>query len=157
MIAAQVVLADQNVCKFAIKKMNTFNKEERLCSRKLLDLLFKNGSSFLLYPFRVSYMYVPVEHEFPAQIVINVAKKRYKRAVDRNLIKRRSREAYRLQKEQELYMLLPESEELLLLSLQFVGKKIYDFSFFEKKLAATLKRLIANLEAKKATGADGNN
>ncbi|MNR63774.1 hypothetical protein D3C85_1861890 [compost metagenome] len=54
-------------------------------------------------------------------------------------------------------MLLPESEELLLLSLQFVGKKIYDFSFFEKKLAATLKRLIANLEAKKATGADGNN
>jgi len=141
------VLADQYVCKFAIKRMNTFNKEERLCSRKLLDLLFKNGSSFLLYPYRISYLFVPAEHQFPAQVVINVAKKRYKRAVDRNLIKRRSREAYRLQKEQELYALLPESEELLLLSLQFVGKKIYDYSFFEKKLAAALRKLVSVIEA----------
>lgn len=121
--------------------MNTFNKEERLCSRKLLDLLYKNGSSFLLYPYRISYLFVPVKHDFPVQVVINVAKKRYKRAVDRNLIKRRSREAYRLQKEQGLYKQLPGSEELLLLSLQFVGKKIYDYSFFEKKLAGALKRL----------------
>jgi ribonuclease P protein component len=137
--------------------MNTFNKEERLCSRKLLDLLFKNGSSFLLYPYRVSYLFVPVEHQFPAQVVINVAKKRYKRAVDRNLIKRRSREAYRLQKEQELYTLLPESEEMLLLSLQFVGKKIYEYSFFEKKLVATLKKLVSTIEdnaIKKADGTD---
>jgi ribonuclease P protein component len=135
--------------------MNTFNKEERLCSRKYLDLLFKNGSSFLLYPYRVSHLYVPAEHQFPVQVVINVAKKRYKRAVDRNQIKRRSREAYRLQKEQELYALLPESEELLLLSLQFVGKKIYDYSFLEKKLAAAFKKLVLTIEADKVKKADG--
>nr|WP_121274276.1 ribonuclease P protein component [Pedobacter schmidteae] len=137
--------------------MNTFNKEERLCSRKLLDLLFKNGSSFLLYPYRVSYLFVPAEHQFPVQVVINVAKKRYKRAVDRNLIKRRSREAYRLQKTQELYTLLPARKELLLLSLQFVGKKIYDFSFLEKKLAAAMKRLVSNIETTKIKKADEPN
>lgn len=135
--------------------MNTFNKEERLCSRKLLDLLFKNGSSFLLYPYRISYLFVDAEHRYPAQVVINVAKKRYKRAVDRNLIKRRSREAYRLQKELELYTLLPDTEKLLLLSIQFVGKKIYKYSFFEKKLAAALKRLMANLEVAEKKEADG--
>ena len=121
--------------------MNTFTKEERLCSKKLIDLLFKNGSSFLLYPFRVSYLLVETDHQYPAQVVINVAKKRYKRAVDRNLVKRRTREAYRLQKHEQLYVYLKDTEQLLLLSVQFVGKQIYDYSFFEKKLSGVFKRL----------------
>ena len=121
--------------------MNKFNKEERLCSKKSLDLLFKNGSSFLFYPFRVTYHFVTEPHQYPAQIVINVAKKRYKHAVDRNLIKRRTREAYRLNKQNLLYSFLANKEELLLLSLQFVGKEKYDYSFFEKKMILTLKKL----------------
>ena len=121
--------------------MNKFNKEERLCSKKSLDFLFKNGSSFLLYPFRVTYCFVAEPHLFPAQVVINVAKKRYKHAVDRNLIKRRTREAYRLQKQDLLYSFLINKEELLLLSLQFIGKEKYDYAFFEKKLALTFKKL----------------
>ena len=126
--------------------MNTFSKEERLCSRKLIDLLFKNGSSFLLYPFRISYLFTDAPHSFPVQVVINVSKKRFKRAVDRNLIKRRSREAYRLQKQLQLYLPLTDRKDLLLLSLQFVGKQIYNHSFFEKKLAGVFKRLISNIE-----------
>jgi len=125
--------------------MNTFNKEERLCSRKLIDLLFKDGSSFLLYPFRISYLLIDLPAKFPAQVVINVSKKRFKRAVDRNLIKRRTREAYRLQKGPELYTALSRSDQHLLLSIQFVGKKIYDYSFFEKKLLGTLKKLSSTL------------
>jgi ribonuclease P protein component len=125
--------------------MNTFTKEERLCSKKSIDLLFKNGSSFLLYPFRVSFLLTVTPHKFPVQVVINASKKRYKRAVDRNLIKRRIREAYRLQKHLQLYSSIPESEELLLLSIQFVGKQIYDHAFFEKKLAGVFKKLLINL------------
>lgn len=121
--------------------MNKFNKEERLCSKKSLDLLFKNGSSFLLYPFRVTYHFVAQPHQYPAQVVINVAKKRYKHAVDRNLIKRRTREAYRLQKELQLYSFLANHDELLLLSLQYIGKEKYDYSFFEKKLLLAFKKL----------------
>ncbi|MGM9479256.1 ribonuclease P protein component [Pedobacter sp. GSP4] len=120
--------------------MYTFNKEERLCSRKYLDLLFKNGSSFLLYPFRISYLFVDEPASVQAQVVINVPKKRYKRAVDRNLLKRRIREAYRLNKQDKLYLPLPTDRGLLLLSIQFVGKEKYEFVFIEKKLIATFKR-----------------
>ncbi|WP_082036013.1 ribonuclease P protein component [Pedobacter lusitanus] len=127
--------------------MKNFTKEERLCSRKLLDLLFKNGSSFLVYPYRVSYLFIPEKNTFPVQVVVNVSKKRFKRAHDRNLIKRRIREAYRLQKSSALYPLLNHPDQLLLLSLQFVGKEHYDFTFFEKKLGIALKKLILTIEA----------
>ncbi|MFC1225510.1 ribonuclease P protein component [Pedobacter sp. BG31] len=120
--------------------MYTFRKEERLCSRKYLDLLFKNGSSFLLYPFRISYLFVDVVTDVQAQVVINVPKRRYKRAVDRNLLKRRIREAYRLNKQDQLYISLPADRGLLLFSIQFVGKDKYEFAFIEKKLIATFKR-----------------
>jgi ribonuclease P protein component len=125
--------------------MKTFTKEERLCSKRLLDLLFKNGSSFLLYPYRVSYLFVADEFEVPAQVVINVSKRRYKRAVDRNLIKRRTREAYRLQKQEELYAFLTNPEQKLLIALQFVGKQKYEFDFLQKKMQAALKKLRAKL------------
>ncbi|OWK70803.1 ribonuclease P protein component [Pedobacter sp. AJM] len=120
--------------------MYTFRKEERLCSRKHLDLLFKNGSSFLLYPFRISYLFLDEPAGIPAQVVINVPKKRYKRAVDRNLLNRRIREAYRLNKQEYFYNQLSADKGLLLFSIQYVGKQKYEFTFIQKKLIATFKR-----------------
>jgi len=129
--------------------MNKFYKEERLCSKKSLDLLFKKGSSFLLYPYRTTFLLDAQPHRFPAQVVINVAKKRYKHAVDRNQVKRRTREAYRLQKAALLYGPLADKEELLLLSLQYVGKKIYPYDFLEKKLGQLLIKLSAQISGEK--------
>lgn len=122
--------------------MNTFKKEERLCSRKHLDLLFKEGSSFLVYPFRVTHYTLPSVPNTIAKLVINVPKKRYKRAVDRNLLKRRIREVYRLNKEQLLYPKLQKTNQLTLLGIQFVGKEIYAVPFLEKKLILVFKRLL---------------
>ncbi|WAC40894.1 ribonuclease P protein component [Pedobacter sp. SL55] len=125
--------------------MNKFYKEERLCSKKLLDLLFKKGSSFLLYPYRATFVFEAHSSKFPAQVVINVAKKRYKHAHDRNLIKRRTREAYRLQKNTALYELLPNNHQLLLLGLQYVGKEIYPYTFLEKRMAQLFKKLLVQI------------
>jgi ribonuclease P protein component len=139
------VLADRFSLPFCDQSMKTFTKEERLCSKRSLDLLFKNGSSFLLYPYRVSYLFTPDDTGIPVEVVINVSKRRYKKAVDRNLIKRRTREAYRLQKQEELYSFLNKPEQQLLLSLQFVGKQKYDFSFLERKMLGVLKKLRSKL------------
>jgi ribonuclease P protein component len=128
--------------------MNKFYKEERLCSKKSLDLLFKKGSSFLLYPYRATFLFYAQPHRFPVQVVINAPKKRYKHAVDRNLIKRRTREAYRLQKS-TLYEPLSENEALLLLGLQYVGKKIYPYAFLEKRLAQLFNKLLAQIADEK--------
>lgn len=77
----------------------TFNKAEKLSSEKTIQELFNRGSSFYLYPFKVLYILNPDQAIGRPQILISVSSRTFPRAVDRNLIKRRIREAYRLQKE----------------------------------------------------------
>ena len=120
--------------------MHTFKKEERLCSTKLLDKLFHDGSSFLLYPFR--FMWLPTtEQDAPVQVVIQVSKRRYKRAVDRNLIKRRIRELYRIHKSAHLYSFI-EPERPICLGISFIGKDILSSKELEPKLLIALKTLV---------------
>jgi ribonuclease P protein component len=121
--------------------MYTFKKEERLCSKKLLEELFHNGSSFLLYPFRITWLPSALHTDFPVQVVINVSKRRFKRATDRNLLKRRIREAYRLNKEEVLYSFLKGNNLQILLSINYVGKEIADYILIEKKLKTALEKL----------------
>ncbi|RWY53723.1 ribonuclease P protein component [Mucilaginibacter gilvus] len=121
--------------------MHTFKKEERLCNKKLIDGLFHSGSSFLCYPFRASWMLSGAEQQFPVQVLFAVAKKRYKRAVDRNLIKRLMREAYRLNKQSLLYSPLTDVDKRIVLSIGYIGKEIGDFAFVEKKMLKLLGQL----------------
>ena len=121
--------------------MYTFKKEERLCSKKLLEKLFHNGSSFLLYPYRIVWLTDKLPDEVPVQVVINVPKRRFKKAVDRNLIKRRIREIYRLNKSEQLYSYFSGSEIQLLLGIHYVGKDIPDYAFMDKKLKLAFEQL----------------
>jgi ribonuclease P protein component len=125
--------------------MYTFKKEERLCNKRLIDELFHNGSSFLCYPFKASWLFIDEPLQFPVQILFAVSKKRFKRAVDRNLIKRRMREAYRLHKQQYLYDKLNGTEKKVVLSLGYIGKEIAPYEFTEKKMLKFLSQLSAEL------------
>jgi ribonuclease P protein component len=125
--------------------MYTFKKEERLCNKKLIDKLFHNGSSFLCYPFKASWLFIDEPQQFPVQIVFSVSKKRFKRAVDRNLIKRRMREAYRLNKQQYLYDQLNGLDKKIVLSLGYIGKEIAASDFTEKKMLKLLSQLCAEI------------
>ncbi|MDB5009548.1 MAG: ribonuclease protein component [Mucilaginibacter sp.] len=121
--------------------MYTFKKEERLCNKKLIDRLFHNGSSFLCYPFKISWFLNTEQQPACAQVLFSVSKKRFKRAVDRNLLKRRMREAYRLNKQQQLYHTLNDADKRIVLSLGYIGKEIVPYDLIEKKMLKLLNQL----------------
>ncbi|KYG81820.1 ribonuclease P protein component [Roseivirga ehrenbergii] len=116
-----------------------FPKEERLHSKKLIQELFEKGSSFYLYPFKV--MYLPYSPEKSVnQFLVSVAKRRFKNAVDRNLIKRRVKEAYRLNKHL-LFQTEDQPMPSLLIGLVYTGKEIHD----SKMIDFRMKKLITQL------------
>ncbi|TAH00225.1 MAG: ribonuclease P protein component [Sphingobacteriales bacterium] len=120
----------------SIKK--TFSKEERLCSKVLLGALFTQGSSFLVYPYRLTWLVAAIPQTMPAQVVIGVSKKKFRKSVDRNLIKRKIKEAYRLNKAQLLYTDLDINQKKIIFSINYIGKDILDFDTINIKLKNAL-------------------
>jgi ribonuclease P protein component len=112
----------------------SFLKSERLHKRNSIQELFEKGSSFYLYPFKILVLDSsenPVHH----QVLISVSKRNFKRAVQRNLIKRRIREAYRLNKHS-----LAEYPKLQIAYI-YSAKEVLEFSEIQDKVIESIKRL----------------
>lgn len=121
-----------------VNRKFTFPKQERLSWKRHIDLLFANGRSFVAFPLRV--IYLPVEEDAlsaRASVLISVPKKKFKRAVKRNLIKRRMREAYRIHK-QELFDALAKNRQRMLVAFLYLDKEILPFSDIEKAMQKAL-------------------
>jgi len=120
---------------------NTFSKEERLAGKSLINKLFQDGSSFVTYPYRVVFLSTEAfSGDFPAQALVSVPKRRFRRAVDRNLLKRRMRESYRLQKA-ELYAFLRAHSLQLLIAFQYVGKEKLPFAYLHERMGLALSKM----------------
>lgn len=124
----------------SLKLRFTFNKEERLSSKKLIDELFNIGSSFYLYPFKIQTLPAPSNSVVSAQVLIAVSTKNFPRSVDRNQIKRNIRESYRLNKN-GLHGVLNMENKKLLIAFIYTAKKSESSDLIRDKMEAILKRL----------------
>jgi ribonuclease P protein component len=122
---------------------NKFCKEERLCNRKTIDFLFsaKEKIKFTEFPFMViAKESINENQKFPAQMMVSVSKRKIKLAVNRNLMKRRIKEAYRLHKN-EFYESLKSQNKELILCFIFLGNKPVSYELIEQKIIVLLSRL----------------
>ena len=122
------------------KQRYTFKKAEKLKSRKTIEQLFAAGKSFSNFPFRILWMLNEKAPE-TLQAGFAVSSKHFKKAVDRNRIKRLMREAYRLQKN-ELQGLLKNNKKCVAVFFIYVGNELPVYELIFEKTGNVLKRLI---------------
>ncbi|MEO9023123.1 MAG: ribonuclease P protein component [Ginsengibacter sp.] len=117
----------------------TLKASERLKSRKVIQQLFKEGDSFSYSPFRV--MYIETANVIsPLQAGFTASTRNFKKATDRNRIKRLMRESYRLQKN-SLHLLLEENHKNIAVFFIYTSNELPQYKFVFEKMGSILKKL----------------
>ncbi len=109
-----------------------FPKSLRLAGKKNTDLLFSRGRSFLLYPYRVVTLPAP-DGRF--QVLFSVPARNYKKATERNRIRRRMRESFRLERHHL------EQPPPIMVAYIYVGKEVLPSPLMREKMILVLRRL----------------
>lgn len=127
--------------------MYRFPKSERLKGQKQIEKLFLEGESMYKYPIRVVYRQLKFsnafEHDgYPIKVAFSVPKRKIKKAVERNRVKRRMREAYRLNRKTVLDLETLSSKQLQL-QLVFIYQHhaMVDYQIVEKAVVKLLKKM----------------
>ena len=132
-----------------MRKQFTLGKEERLKSRKQIEQLFDKGKSIVITPFRVYFLIDEILNAqrsmFNVQFGVGVSVRNFKKAVDRNRIKRLTREAWRLQKN-EIAKKAKEAQRQLNVFFIYTGKELPEFSTVKDKVAIALKKLADKID-----------
>lgn len=134
---------------FIISKQFLYNKEEKLKSRKLIDHLFGKGKNMSVFPVKVLYDFIE-DTSIPMQAGVTISSRKFKKAVDRNRVKRILRETYRLQK-LPLQHALSEKKISIALFFIYTGKDLPVFNEVFEKMGIILQKLLKdtiNLTAK---------
>lgn len=129
--------------------MNSFPKSERLCGNKAIENLHNTGNAFIAYPFRVVFLDVSnTREQIPVRVMISASKKKFKKAVHRNRIKRLTRESYRINKS-ELILFTTSNKLKLHIAFQYISEEIPDFNVVNVKMQKALTKLINALSENK--------
>jgi len=128
----------------------TLGKNERLKHRKFIEQLFKEGKSFSIFPFRVFFLFME-ELQAPLQAGFSASTRNFKKAVDRNFIKRITKEAYRLQK-QELNAHLVRKQKKMAVFFVYTDKNLPVFAVVKKRVHLVLQKLTTFLHETDSAG-----
>ncbi len=117
----------------------TYGKKDKLKSKKLIEQLFSEGKSVAAYPLRLVYLKMETDGVGQQKVGVSVSKRNFKKAVDRNKIKRLLREAYRLSRNDYFNNSSPSYALMIL----YIGKEIPKFVSVEKKMKQLLNKFSA--------------
>lgn len=115
-------------------------KDEKLCSRTAVDLLFGEGKSLMAFPLRAAYRLRP-RGEYPVQFLISIPKKRIRHAVGRVTLRRRVREAYRLNRRELLQAPLGETGWGVDIAFVYLDSSLAPYSVINEKMISLLNRI----------------
>lgn len=117
-----------------------FPKEEKLKSRKLIGEIFSKGAVVKSFPIRIQFVFHD-NADFPLyQIGASVPKRSFKKAVDRNRIKRQIREAFRINKNDFLSR-IQQSDKKIALMIIFSGREKLDYKRIEAAIVKSLQKI----------------
>ena len=113
---------------------STFKKEERLKSNTLIQELLKQGKTVSAFPLKIYWKISndPIQ-KYPVRLAIAVPRKKFRRAVDRNLIKRRTRESYRRNKNL-LYENLSDTKQKLIVLIIYISDDFISYNELDSAL-----------------------
>lgn len=145
LFAGQLSLTTDFLYKYMGETVNTLHKAERLNSKLAIENLFSGrAKSLSVFPLRAVFIPVEINENTPAAILISVPKKRFKRAVKRNRVKRQVREAYRKNKH-ELSHFLRERHSGVHLAFIYLDDKLRPSEEIECKVKILLDRVMDRL------------
>lgn len=127
----------------------TFTKEERVTGKKRIETLFATGSSFIAYPFKVVFLETENPSRYAMSMLVTIPKKRIKSAVNRNRMKRLTREAFRLNKYLFYSVSFPENYHVDV-AFVYVKDDVSDYETVEKAMKKTMSVLLKNVRDKES-------
>ena len=120
--------------------MQTFTKNERLCGKTTIANLFENGSSIKHSLFRLVWNTEEFDNDIVAQTLIVVPKKYIKNAANRNVLKRRMREAFRIYKS-DLHTKIKSKKQQLAIAIIYQEQEVLPYKVIKEKIKLILGRL----------------
>jgi ribonuclease P protein component len=123
---------------------NTLGKQERLKSKKLIEKLYSEGSSVKTFPLRMMFLQTAHTSDFPCQVGVSVAKRNFKKAPDRNRLKRLMRETYRLQKE----IVYSNLEKPYVFMISYIGREEMKYEELYPKMEKLLMLFVEKVKNK---------
>jgi ribonuclease P protein component len=123
----------------------TFGKEYKLCRRKLIDGVFKTGKVVKQYPFVVHFLEVDEKLEAPFQVTISAPKRNFRKAHDRNRIKRLMRETIRFNK-MILEDKISKSQKNIIMFMVYTSKEEIPFTTLMKKNELLFEQIIKHID-----------